>query len=153
MKVIFLDVDGVLNYSKCWERPEHKNNGTFVWDKDCISQLNRIIKETGAKIVVSSTWRNSKEHYNAVLNEMNIEGEFIGKTPKYVPVDHPDGSQRGDEIQAWMDSQEIEPIEKFVILDDDADMRHLIDHLIQSDFMKEGLTKELADEAIQMLNS
>lgn len=151
MKVIFLDVDGVLNYSACWSRKENKGKGTLIWDDECIAQLNRIIKETGAKIVVSSTWRSSPDHYDAVLNKMNIKGEFIGKTPRSVVVSHWDGSQRGDEIQAWMDSQEIEPIEKFVILDDDDDMRHLVDRLVQTSFDKKGLTKELADKAIEML--
>lgn len=146
MKIIFLDVDGVLNYSKCWTRKENQGKGTLIWDKDCISQLNRIVKETGAKIVVTSTWRLYKDHYDAVLNQMNIEGEIIDKT---VDLRNFDNAERGDEIEAWLSKHP--EVEKFVILDDESDMKHLLPFLIQSDFNKKGLTKELADRAIKML--
>ena len=152
MKIIFLDVDGVLNFSECWTRPENKGKCGKIWDNECVAQLNRIVKETGAKIVVSSSWRILKEHYNAVLNEMGIEGEILGKTPTRLPVTNINGVRRGDEIQSWMDTQDIEPIEKFVILDDDSDMCHLKEYLVQSDFMDKGLTKDLADKAIEMLS-
>jgi len=148
VKVIFLDVDGVLNYSECWSRPESKGKGTLIWDKDCIAQLNRIVKETGAKIVLSSTWRLYQDHYNAVLYQMNIEGEIIDKT---TDLRNFDNAQRGDEIDAWLSHHP--EVEKFVILDDDADMKHLLPFLIQSNFNKKGLTKKLADKAIEMLCS
>lgn len=147
MKIIFLDIDGVLNYSKCWKREENKEKGTLIWDKDCISQLNRIVKETGAKIVISSTWRLYKDHYDAILNQMNIEGEIIDKTIALRNID----SERGDEIEDWLSKHP--EVKKFVILDDDDDMKHLFPFLIQSDFMGKGLTKELADKAIEMLCS
>ena len=152
MKVIFLDIDGVLNYSECWKREENKGKGGLIWDNDCVAQLNRIVKETGAKIVVSSSWRILGSHYDAVLNKMNIQAEILGKTPTNLPIENIRGVQRGDEIQAWMNTQQIEPIEKFVILDDDSDMCHLKDRLVQSNFMGKGLTRELADKAIEMLS-
>jgi predicted mannosyl-3-phosphoglycerate phosphatase (HAD superfamily) len=63
VKVIFLDIDGVLcNHEsisagyKTRTAPEQDPYGPHV---DCVAALNRIIKETGAKIVVSSTWRHA----------------------------------------------------------------------------------------------
>jgi len=80
---------------------------------------------------------------------MNIKGEFIGITKDFRTMF--DNSQRGDEIEAWLN--EHPEVKKFVILDDDNDMRNLMDHLIQTDFYKKGLTSELADKAIEILNS
>ena len=150
MKIIFLDIDGVLNYHDCWARRENVGRGTSVWDNECIAQLNRIIKETSAKIVVSSTWRIHEESYKQVTDKMGIEGEFLGKT-SHTLWRKMDNCQRGDEIGEWLKDHQDLNIEKFVILDDDSDMSYLIDHLVQTEFMGKGLTKELADEAIKML--
>ena len=57
MKIIFLDVDGVLN-SDSWNQ-EHENeikNGILI-DKEKIEILSKLIKTTGAKIVLHSGWR------------------------------------------------------------------------------------------------
>ena len=54
MKVIFLDIDGVLNYSGCKE----KIGGIFFVNDERIKILKEIIDKTNAKIVLSSTWRS-----------------------------------------------------------------------------------------------
>ena len=46
MKIIFLDIDGVLNY-----------NGSQIIDEVCLSNLRYIVKETDARIVIISTWK------------------------------------------------------------------------------------------------
>lgn len=54
MKVIFLDIDGVLN---CVTSKSYC--GMYVGvDADKIRRLARIVEETGAKIVLSSDWRD-----------------------------------------------------------------------------------------------
>ncbi len=143
MKVIFLDIDGVLNNQEVSIRK--KDEGCRVWDEKCVNRLNRITDETGAKIVISSTWRRSKDFYSIIVNEMGITGEIIGKTIDYLLTPN---TKRGDEIEEWL-SRHPE-ITIFVILDDNDDMAHLIDHLIQTDF-EIGLTDEHADEAIRRL--
>ena len=61
MKVIFLDIDGVLNYMDFWykRRLEFEKTGKFgpSFDEEKIKILSEIVSETGAKIVLSSTWR------------------------------------------------------------------------------------------------
>lgn len=52
MNVLFLDIDGVLNGHQ-WMREAQSNNIC----RPCVLQLNRIIKATGCKIVLSSAWR------------------------------------------------------------------------------------------------
>jgi uncharacterized protein YaaR (DUF327 family) len=134
MKIIFLDIDGVLNnYNTLGER--------LSWESDSVKILNRIIKETGAEIVLSSTWRKLKSYRNIIKNDMKIN--YIGKTPSLY-------KKRGIEIQTWLD--ENPGVEKFVILDDDSDMEHLMPHLLQTDG-EFGLTNEIADEAIKRLNN
>ena len=57
MKIIFLDVDGVLN-SEVWNQ-KHKietENG-FLIDEETIKLLSHFIKTSGAKIVLHSGWR------------------------------------------------------------------------------------------------
>lgn len=145
MKVIFLDIDGVLNNQEVFKRKKEIR----VWDEKCIDRLNRITEETGAKIVISSTWRRSNDFYSAIKNEMGITGEIIGKTPDYLPRGEPE-IYRGDEIQAWLD--ENPNVKKFIILDDDSDMAHLMFHLLQTE-TKIGLTDEHAEEAIRRLKN
>ena len=150
-KIIFLDVDGVLNHKECWKHRPALSHPSIVFGKECVEQLNRIIKETNAKLVISSTWRLYKDHYDALVNEeiSGIKGEFIGETPDLLP-DITRETSRGLEIKEWL-KEFGEPC-KFIILDDDSDMDDLIDHLLQTDFMGKGLTKEIADFAISILN-
>ena len=81
MKIIFLDVDGVLNNADDSDYHVHKGGCDFYSPK-CVSLLNQITGATGAKIVVSSTWRLSKtvEQLQIKFKEMGITGEVIDKT-------------------------------------------------------------------------
>ena len=105
VKVIFLDVDGVLNHNE--------TDGKF--EDDCVKALKDIVHRTGAKIVLSSTWRYTIENTNAVLNTlrnagvMEEEEEFLGHTAHlgqlmdfpYYPVCDSHVS-RTDEILLWL---------------------------------------------------
>ena len=55
MKVIFLDVDGVLNSQQLFEKCE--DDQLISVDEDNIKNLKTIVDATGAKIVLSSSWR------------------------------------------------------------------------------------------------
>ena len=62
MKVIFLDIDGVLNSTKWFDlcRELKAKDPDYVFpelDTVAISNLNWVIRETGALVVVSSSWR------------------------------------------------------------------------------------------------
>lgn len=62
MKVIFLDIDGVLNYTK-WYTNERNPGNLHGQEGDldplCVDRIIRICEETGAKVVISSDWRIS----------------------------------------------------------------------------------------------
>src|SRR5450759_4593748 len=53
MKVIFLDIDGVLN---CDKTPNPRKF-PYIVDKTLLVRLKKLLDRTGAKAVLSSTWR------------------------------------------------------------------------------------------------
>lgn len=57
MKVIFLDVDGVLNNDGYFERTKNEKQNRIELDDENIKCLKEIIDLTGAKVVVTSTWK------------------------------------------------------------------------------------------------
>jgi len=141
MKVIFLDIDGVLNDESCWGgRPLATN-----FAKECVEVLNEIVEATDACVVVSSSRRILYDIDELIeeLTSAGINGSIIGVTPSIKGC-------RGDEIAVWLDNTD-ENVRSFVILDDDSDMGYLMDHLVQCD-PSTGLTKSKAWEAIRMLN-
>jgi Swiss Army Knife RNA repair-like protein len=154
MKVIFLDIDGVLvNRSSLMA-------ASGAWAKgqpSCVAALNEITDKTDAKIVISSTWRScGLEMMQEFLADWGVKGEVIGCTPdlSWRTGQIYAATERGDEIQAWLDLREsaIGDVEAFVILDDDADMKHLLPHLVQTEF-EPGLTMYDASRAISFLST
>jgi len=75
MKILFLDIDGVLVLEK-W--------GTPNWTKSCISALKQIYDEhPNLKIVISSTWRKKPNLIHAFMNmleENEMRFDVIGMT-------------------------------------------------------------------------
>jgi len=179
MKVIFLDFDGVLNHENWYERRyksiksgECEASTESDIDPESVENLNYIIRETGAKVVVSSTWRlgHTTEELGNILKECGFVGEVIDKTPRII-YKHNDSTyviDRGVEIKHWLKDKGFQRInwskdrqkewidksdvENYVILDDDSDMlygqrEHFI--LVSRKF---GLTKEIANKCIDILN-
>jgi hypothetical protein len=126
--VLFLDIDGVLNSQGFFGRRNETRLNYRDLDPSCIECLNEITAKSGARIVVSSTWRLTPRVPELVahLKGQGIVGEIIGRTPR---LHHP--AVRGDEIFAWMESQLEWP--RFAILDDDSDMSAALPWLVQTD--------------------
>lgn len=53
MKVIFLDIDGVLNCN----RTPNPRKFPYIIDKKLLARLKKLLRTTKAKVVLSSTWR------------------------------------------------------------------------------------------------
>ena len=144
-KVLFLDVDGVLNNGE-WAFNMHRQ-GVYVYRDDLLyepslEQLRRIVQVTGALIVVSSAWRQIPTCYQHLREWLEKYGmEIYDKTP-YV------GGDRGDDISAWFKRNPGDW--QYAILDDDYDMGDHIDHLVRTDFDL-GLTEREADRCIALL--
>ena len=175
MKVLFLDIDGVLNSENWFAYRIYcvKNNMVnilmnFVDTDDCnikhkltmlddraIANLNRIIEETGCKVVLSSSWRSSIESENIFTqNLLKLKGfkyEFYDVTPRLWFSDF--SIRRGEEIKFWLDKEsEKHEIESFAILDDDSDMLpEQMNNFIHVDGQV-GLTDRDVLTAIKILN-
>lgn len=162
-KIIFLDIDGVLNCSECFDRhrKEWEAAGKPSEDKWWnmletlhIEHLNRITDATGAEIVISSSWRGSPKTHTELM-ETGVTGKIIGDTGRCC------SGIRGVEINNWINKniphQERDSGEfRYAILDDDSDM------LLwqKEDFFKTsftlspgGLTDEVASRVIAHLNA
>jgi hypothetical protein len=130
MKVIFLDIDGVLNVY-C----ESRDKWGCTFHKHLVDNLRYIIKKTGAKIVISSTWRSGfvmddGSYVDGLtgLKQMwidrNLPGDIIDITPNSQDVvesgytEFYDLVDRGHEIKLWLDKN---PVENYCIIDDDND--------------------------------
>lgn len=64
MNILFLDIDGVLNYNQYYIRGRRPEG--YPVSELCpvaIDRLNRIVTGTGCKVVISSTWRHSGIDY------------------------------------------------------------------------------------------
>lgn len=178
MKIIFLDIDGVLNCENWYKKRYEETEGDlfasaypyYEFDKTLVLNLNRIIKETGAKVVVSSTWRIGRtvEELHEILDKVGFEGEIIDTT---ISMRGFDGYTipRGCEIAHWLKSKkfqrinwsrdvQIERLEKsevknYIILDDDSDMLYgQREHFVQTS-QKSGLDAETTQKAIKILNT
>lgn len=153
MKVVFLDVDGVLNSAaylyaaeRAWpEGTPFEGNQHLELDPPAVARLNRIVRESGAKVVISSSWRfgNTPAEMQEILRRRGFEGEVVGDTPR-----DGHGAVRGLEIQAWLDGHP--GVESFVILDDDSDMAHLAPRHVRTRF-SDGLLDEHVDAALAAL--
>jgi hypothetical protein len=152
--VVFLDFDGVLNCQEYLQRL----NGVVYHDSDelmvdRVTLVNDIINRTGARIVISSSWRlcHTLDKLRRILIARGFKGEVIGTTPSDLndlPIPPFDTRQRGHEIQAWLD--EHPDVKRFVIIDDDADMAHLMKHLVKTTFAS-GLQPEHVERAVEHL--
>ena len=151
MKVIFCDVDGVLNNESTSELTPNGYRG--VSDK-LIRNLRKIVDETGAKIVLSSDWRLLKD---TPVNGKDYDYlvESLDKVSGLTLFDHTadiSWSQRGAEIRKYL--KDHPSITDFAVLDDilflgftDED---LIEHIVLTD-AEEGLSDEDVLRAVKIL--
>lgn len=148
MKVIFLDFDGVLNSMDYARRTRQIGDSCTVYDldPDAGARIKKLVDLSGAKIVISSTWRinNTLAELQYDLESFGIAKEdVIGVTPRM-------NAERGYEIQAWLDKT-TEEIESYVIIDDSSDMAHLLPRLVRTSW-KTGFRDDHIDAALGMLS-
>ncbi len=136
MKVLFLDVDGVVNKKENYN-PAIKNN-LYPIDAYCAFLVGRIQLQTGCEVVLSSSWRHHPEGVKNV-------SERIVKLLDVTPI--VDGI-RGDEINAWLEAHP--ECTDYAILDDETDF-HNDQRLFKTTF-EHGLTDEIANKVIAYFN-
>lgn len=146
MKVIFLDVDGVLNTPKLI-----RSFGFHHIDDILVALVARIVRETDARIVLSSTWRVNEKNRKLVEDALARHGLVIfGCTPVIRRSEGWTGDgwvRRHEEIQAWLRANEAV---SFAIIDDWEDAE-IVGSFFQTD-EDLGLTVEIAEKVILHLS-
>lgn len=121
MKYLFLDIDGVLNHEDWYKNKidQYRNDFKEWWeacfDPECVARVNHILDVTGARLVVSSSWRidHSLKRY---FERFCLPTDF-DITPS---IRRKDGSwpTRGQEIEVFLQEH---PCDNYAIVDDDMD--------------------------------
>lgn len=155
MKVLFLDIDGVLN-SRAYDRTRDYTKDTNI-DPSRLPLVKKIVDRTGAAIVLSSTWREDWEkdpsrckkggkYIDRIFNEHGLH--IYDKTPDLGLT-----ALRKDEVAAWL-SETDEPIESFAILDDyPFGWGELSDRFVKTDPRNGlGLEQEHVERIVALLN-
>ena len=174
MKVIFLDIDGVLNSEDLRIRRRHEDNSfddkkkPYIYDfvdENAVNIIVKLCKQYNVGIVISSSWRlytleDTMEYFHQERNKMfhPLLPYVIDITPHiyfYTEVEFYDEffddkeDERGKEIQQWLNDNPN--VEEYCILDDCNNMlenqqSHLI--LINS---CHGLTEDYIDKIKSIL--
>lgn len=152
MKIIFLDIDGVLN-SIAFDRERTNEQGNI--DESRLPLLKQILDKTGALIVLSSSWRKHWDKEPSLCDTLGVEINSIfakydiaiyDKTPQLQSND------RAEEIRLWLSQNKM--VKSFVILDDIAfgwglDIQ---DHLVKTNCrIGRGLEDQHVQKAISIL--
>lgn len=157
MKVLFLDMDGVLNSDlwlderKDWVLEKKRQTKVHPWrdviDPEAVARLNTILEQTGAKVVISSAWRhqNSPEEMRGHLEHHGFKGRIIGQTPARLS-----NYTRWLEIEWWLNEQQVCP-EGIVILDDIKDFGFYTSYRVWTD-PTWGLQDTHVEKAVEILN-
>lgn len=160
MKVIFLDVDGVLN---CMSTRERICGLVGIEDR-LVKRLARIVAFTGAEIWLVSSWKESwicGDELGVYL-ESKLAGYGL-KISGMVDFFDVDPEKRGYQVMLWLDEwlrdmDREETIESFVILDDEwfdyGDWSPLEGRVVKTEFYeKDGGLKDLhVEQAVKILN-
>ncbi len=113
MKIVFLDIDGVLNSEVYYKSVNTKVKDWDRFKPEAVRLLKQLLDETNAKIVIISSWRfGAKELLIKELTKSGLK-RYLHKNWK-TPMLY--GGERGKEIRLWIDNNS--GIENYVIFDD-----------------------------------
>ena len=169
MKVIFLDVDGVLNNQRTFQSMYEHHQSTGEWllevDEEMVGRLANIVSKTNAEIVLSSSWRTGFSYDTCEPLGERAQGlvDILSKYGLSIYSRTGHGKDRTDEVEEWLYNHK--DVDSFVILDDDSyDLQKFIGkELVKTSFtapsemVKDmsdctGLQEEHVVQAIKILN-
>ena len=153
MNIIFLDIDGVLN---CGGTEELAPSGCIGVEDMMIRNLKKIVDDTGANIVLTSTWKSEwskgadykSEDFKYLenrLREFNIT--IFDKTDDHI-------SNRGEGIKKYLRTHP--EITNWIVIDDiifDDDDNEICEDFVNTDYSYRGLTFKLLLNEIEILNN
>ena len=153
MKIIFLDIDGVLN---C--RDSKSRCGFYKGiDEDKVKRLRKIVDETDAKIILTSTWKNGWNKDASLNDDMAnyLNRKLKRQNLRILDKTKDDGVHRGkgiiDTINSFHNS-----LENWIVLDDevfcDYEKLGILSHLVKTNYYTDGLQDHHVNLAINLLN-
>lgn len=164
-KIIFLDIDGVIATPYSLDE-----SGIWTFTDECQDNLEYLLKKTGAKLVISSSWRkNTLDDTLKYFQEKRFRfcSEIIGITIRayqYIEKGIHLSIPRGVEIKQWIDThihsengknfsrKKIGIDYTYCILDDDTDMLLEQKNYFVNTDSDCGLTILDVDKAVSILN-
>ena len=147
--LILLDIDGVMLSASSWKPVERLDDGFSSFSPRAVSSLQRIISETGASIVLTTSHKSaySLPQWRKIFKKRGIDVSIVGKLE-----DNTTFLSRKEEILNWQ--LKNKSINDYVILDDDKSLNglpsNIKDKLVLTSPMV-GLTNDDALSAIETL--
>ena len=151
MKIVFLDIDGVLN---SWRYDQMRISLQDNIDETRLPLLYKIVSSTDAKIVLTSSWRKHWERdsdkADSIGQNLNQLFEKYGLVIFDKTIELLDNN-RTDEIRDWLANNSVE---QFAIIDDIAfGWEELESHLVRTNYrIGRGLNDPHVSQAISILN-
>lgn len=145
--VLFLDCDGVIGAGRVWAQNETKRwTSPAGWlDPVLIARLNRLVRRSGADVVLSTSWRKylTPRSTAAVLRACGFTGRVIGATE----VMGEGVEQRHREIERWV--REHPGTTRWVAVDD-CEIALPVDRFVRTHAVH-GLTDADVGRAVALL--
>lgn len=154
MKLIFLDIDGVLNCMGSKSRCQ----GFIGIDNDKVKRLKQIVDATDAKIVLTSTWKrhwDKNKDFNETMGKY-IDQKFKKQGLRVMDKTTDDNIHRGIGIKNYIISFHTS-VESWIVIDDeyfpDYEETGVLEHMVKTDFYNNGGLQDCHIElAINLLN-
>lgn len=164
MKIIFLEIDGVLNseqyfmdncdninrYISEYEKLSYKDaiimEKLLEIDVNSLYLLIELINKTNAKVVITSSWKYL-QYFKKICDKLKEYGVPI------IGITNDEGFNRGLGIRNYIENNKIK---KYIIIDDDIFPDYdeeLLEHLVKTSFYDGGLNEELMNYAVSKLNT
>ncbi|HMK06310.1 MAG TPA: HAD domain-containing protein [Flavobacterium sp.] len=149
--LILLDIDGVMVPANSWKSPDLLNDGFPGFSKNATLALRKIISETGAQIMLTTSHKSifSLQKWREIFQSRGLELKEIKKLP-----DNTTHLSRKDEVLNWFATNKVQ--DSFVIIDDDKSLNALPVYLKDKLILTSGaigLNNAHAEEAITLLKS
>lgn len=160
-KILFLDIDGVLN-SADWYARQRKGLGDLAhFDPTLVRRVDEIAGRTGAAVVISSAWRLSHplDELRTLLRRAGlVRAPIIGETPE-IEGGILDGLVRAVEIVHWLEDHPVEArpqggatVRSFAILDDLKDFGPLAPWHVRTS-LDVGVTRADVERTVALLTN
>ena len=160
MKVLFLDIDGVLNCTYPTPSDGYDwvdlDEWRYGFNPQLVARWRYVIANTGCKLVISSSWRHHTTYapYEPTENWRDVLARKLGKDRGEVfagETGRDEQGRRGVEINQWLEEH---PVDGFCVVDDETvDITPYVpgDRIVKTD-MRFGMSKVDADRIIDILN-